>query len=97
MKKRLSVVVGLISTILICGCDSKNIEKDPDHINITGLTLEERIANKVQIDDAIEKLDNGSRKIKRILDLVKKLNKNGVFHRISSNLPHINANWAFCF
>lgn len=72
--KRTKLLLIISFLTLFVSCDSRNIEKDPEHIKISGLSLEERIANKTRVDNALEQLEDGSRKIKRILDLVKKLN-----------------------
>lgn len=63
-----------LAGILFFGCNSKNIEKTPDGVTIQGLSLDERIANKALTDNAIERIQRGSRQIRRILQLVRRAN-----------------------
>lgn len=55
------------------GCDSKFVETSPESVKLSGITLDERLTQKAEIDERIDQIDQGVEKVKRIIDLFKKI------------------------
>lgn len=55
------------------GCESKFSESSPDKVAVSGHSLEERIEQKKRVDVKIDEVQKGADKIKKLLDLFKKI------------------------
>lgn len=74
MNKKVQLITGLAAIVLIAsGCESRFAESSPSSVKIEGLPLEERISQKAQVDSRINEIQKGAEKIKKIMDLFKKI------------------------
>ena len=72
--KKLILAGSLIALSSIwVACDSKFVESSPDSVQLSGITLDERLTQKAEIDERINQIDQGVEKVKRIIDLFKKI------------------------
>lgn len=63
----------VLSLSLFLGCKSKFSESEPDRVKVNGLPLQERVAEKAKIDSKMAEVQEVAEKIKKLIDLFKKV------------------------
>ncbi len=70
ISQKLSKVLFLLILPLI-GCGSKFSEGSPNSVNVRGYSLKDRTKQKTRIDSRIDEIQNSTKKLKKIIDLLK--------------------------
>ena len=72
------IVVLLIGTVFVVGCDSKFKESSPSAVNVQGTSLTEKLGEKARMDARMNEVDVKVKKAKKILELFRKAHKASV-------------------
>lgn len=85
---KVSSLIFIVVGLLITSCQSKFSEPSPDQVNAKGLSLEDRVSQKKEVDVRLDEIQRVADKAKQIIEAVKK---------IQSPIQHENAYTPFDF